>query len=162
MLMLQTASFVLFIALLILCIYRSATTYTAGYLPERLSFLLFATSMLLLLRTTFRTAETAQGARGSANSSEVLFGCLEYLPVILAVGAWAAVSLESVLPMQVDDDQGRDVEKEELGDARIRRMRSQTFELGANSRVGTRGGGRSSASASGSDQGSKSRSRENL
>ncbi|GAA5864071.1 hypothetical protein JCM1840_000693 [Sporobolomyces johnsonii] len=160
----QTASFVLFIALLILCIYRSATTYSAGYLPKRLSLLLFATSMLLLLRTTFRTAETTQGARGSANSSEVLFGCLEYLPVILAVGAWAAVSLDSVLPMQVDDERGRDVEKEkeELGEARIRRMRSETFELGANGRPGTRSGDRSIASASGSDRGSKSRSRENL
>ncbi|GAA5935419.1 uncharacterized protein JCM15063_001029 [Sporobolomyces koalae] len=115
----QTASFVLYIALLVLCIYRSATTFHAGYLPNKLSLFLTLTSTLLLLRTTFRVAETGQsvenGPFGGASANEVLFACLEYVPVILAVGCWAAVSMDSVLPIRVDDDDEDDDDDEEGG-----------------------------------------------
>ncbi|GAA6063069.1 hypothetical protein JCM10212_003127 [Sporobolomyces blumeae] len=128
----QTASFVLYIALLVLCIYRSATTFHAGYLPKRLSLLLTLTSTLLLLRTTFRVAETAQSSSGGpfsgASASEVLFACLEYVPVILAVGVWAAVSMDSVLPIQVEEDASERKEMSRIDKRMIRK--ADTLELG--------------------------------
>ncbi|GAA6005990.1 hypothetical protein JCM11491_004082 [Sporobolomyces phaffii] len=139
----QTASFVLFIGLLVLCIYRSATTYHAGYLPKKLSLLLTFTSTLLLLRTTFRVAETGQSARngpfGGASASEVLFACLEYLPVILAVAVWAAVSMDSVLPIQVDEEPDSKGERMKSIDKRMIR-KADTLELGNSSTKGTRDG----------------------
>ncbi|GAA5834454.1 hypothetical protein JCM3766R1_005217 [Sporobolomyces carnicolor] len=136
----QTASFVLFIILLILCIYRSATTFHAGYLPKKLSLFLTFTSTLLLLRTTFRVAETAQSAEngpfGGASANEILFACLEYLPVILAVAVWAAVSLDSVLPIRVDDEPDGGERMKSIDKRMIRK--ADTLELGNNSTRGTR------------------------
>ncbi|GAA6054591.1 hypothetical protein JCM3770_000067 [Rhodotorula araucariae] len=101
---LQTASFLAFLVLLAMCIWRSARTFTAAHLPKQFSILLFLSSLLVFLRTTFRLAETAQGVFGPASTSEALFGTLEYLPVILAVAIYAAVPLETQLPIDVDDD----------------------------------------------------------
>ncbi|GAA6032378.1 hypothetical protein JCM8097_008145 [Rhodosporidiobolus ruineniae] len=100
----QTASFLAFIILLGMCIWRSHRTFTAAHLPKRFSLLIFTSATLLLLRTTFRLAETAQGVFGFASSHEALFGTLEYLPVILAISLWAALSLEETLPIDVNDD----------------------------------------------------------
>ncbi|GAA5836260.1 hypothetical protein JCM5353_002657 [Sporobolomyces roseus] len=151
----MTASFVLFTALLILCIYRSATTYHAGYLPKKLSLFLTFTSVLLLLRTTFRVAETAQSAQngpfGGASASEVLFACLEYVPVILAVAVWAAISMDSVLPVQVDEPENP--ERMKHIDKRMIR-KAETLELGTNR---TRDG-KSMGSANDSSSGSSGRS----
>jgi hypothetical protein len=68
------------------------------------------TSLLILLRTVFRLAESAQGRSipiqacnallaeehhvgffGYASTHESLFGCLEYLPVILVLGVWSGL-----------------------------------------------------------------------
>ncbi|GAA6008373.1 RTA1 domain-containing protein [Rhodotorula paludigena] len=98
----QTASFLAFVILLGLCIWRSERTFTAHHLPRFFSLVLFAASMLLMLRTTYRLAEIAQGVFGPAYSSEALFGCLEYLPVILAVSAYGFVPLEKQLPIDVE------------------------------------------------------------
>ncbi|GAA5975051.1 hypothetical protein JCM5350_004565 [Sporobolomyces pararoseus] len=154
----QTASYVLYISLLVLCIYRSATTFHAGYLPKKLSLLLTFTSTLLLLRTTFRVAETAQslenGFFGGASANEVLFACLEYLPVILAVAVWAAVSMDSVLPIQVDEEPESGKERMKSIDKRMIR-KADTLELGNNSTRGTRDakgfGSPNESSGSGSD-----------
>ncbi|BGP40639.1 hypothetical protein JCM10450v2_004634 [Rhodotorula kratochvilovae] len=100
----QTASFFAFLVLLGMCIWRSARTFTAAHLPKKFSLLLFISSLLVFLRTTFRLAETAQGVFGPASTSEALFGTLEYLPVILAVAIYAAVPLENQLPIDVDDE----------------------------------------------------------
>ncbi|GAA5930968.1 hypothetical protein JCM3775_000765 [Rhodotorula graminis] len=100
----QTASFLAFLVLLGLCIWRSARTFTAAHLPKQFSLLLFLASLLVFLRTTFRLAETAQGVFGYASSHEALFGTLEYLPVILAVSIYAAIPLEHQLPIDVDDE----------------------------------------------------------
>ena len=42
-------------------------------------------SLLIYLRTLFRLAETAEGLFGSISTNEVLFGTLEFAPVVLAV-----------------------------------------------------------------------------
>ncbi|KAI9655479.1 MAG: hypothetical protein M1831_004896 [Alyxoria varia] len=44
-----------------------------------------AASLLVYLRTTFRLAETIQGLGSDLQTHEVYFGCLEYMPVVLAV-----------------------------------------------------------------------------
>ncbi|GAA5893367.1 hypothetical protein JCM6882_008015 [Rhodosporidiobolus microsporus] len=100
----QTFSFLAFIILLVLCIIRSARTFTAAHFPKRFSLLIFLSSFLLLLRTTFRLSETAQGVFGPAATSEALFGTLEFFPVILAIALWAAMPLEETLPIDVDDE----------------------------------------------------------
>lgn len=86
-------------------------------------WVILITSDLILLRTLFRLAETAQGERlrfnanairgltnlgffGTAATSEVLFACLEYLPVILAVIIWSAFP-----PSSFVDPQGKVVER---------------------------------------------------
>ncbi|GAA5857726.1 hypothetical protein JCM8547_005961, partial [Rhodosporidiobolus lusitaniae] len=99
----QVFTYLAFSILLVLCIIRSERTFTAAHLPKRFSLLMLLSAFLLLLRTTFRLAETAQGVFGYASSHEALFGCLEYLPVILAISLWAAMPLEETLPIDVDD-----------------------------------------------------------
>ena len=44
-----------------------------------------AASILVLLRTVFRLAETSEGVFGYASSREVFFGCLEFAPIVVAV-----------------------------------------------------------------------------
>lgn len=119
----QTASFLAFLILLGLCIWRSHRTFTAAHLPKQFSLLLFLASLLVFLRTTFRLAETAQGVFGFASTHEALFGTLEYLPVILAVGIYAAIPLEHQLPINVDDDR-----YESSTDGRSLSMRQTTKE----------------------------------
>lgn len=41
--------------------------------------------VLMYLRVCFRLAETAQGLYGELNTHEVYFGCLEFMPVVVAV-----------------------------------------------------------------------------
>lgn len=119
----QMASFFAFLCLLVFVIVRSERTFTAAHLPRRFSTFLFTASLLVFLRTTFRLAETAQGVFGPASRSEALFGTLEYLPVILAVGLYAAVPLAELLPVDVDDDR-----YETSSDARTLSMRQATKE----------------------------------
>ncbi|TKA52154.1 hypothetical protein B0A53_04998 [Rhodotorula sp. CCFEE 5036] len=118
----QTASFLAFLILLALCIFRSHRTFSAAHLPRQFSTTLFLASLLVFLRTTFRLAETAQGVFGVASRSEALFGCLEYLPVILAISLFAAVPLHDILPLDYDD------EKSLRSDTRSMSMRQPTKE----------------------------------
>ncbi|GAA5827368.1 hypothetical protein JCM11251_003783 [Rhodosporidiobolus azoricus] len=95
----QTFTFLAFITILVLCIVRSSrTSSTTAHLPKLFSLLLLFSALLLLLRTTFRLAETAEGVFGPAASNETLFGTLEFMPVILAVSLWAIMPLEKTLP----------------------------------------------------------------
>lgn len=48
-------------------------------------FILFAATLLILTRTTFRLAEAADGVLGPATSSQPLFAMLDYFPVFLAL-----------------------------------------------------------------------------
>ena len=109
----QTASFLVFFSFLSTALYRSRRLKSHSF-STRFSLTIVATSILIFLRTVFRLAETAQGVHfsyltllplnilslgvfGTAFSSETLFGCLEYLPVILAVWIWALNPLDVLL-----------------------------------------------------------------
>ncbi|GAA5883027.1 hypothetical protein JCM3774_004219 [Rhodotorula dairenensis] len=149
----QTASFLAFLILLGLCISRSHRTFSAAHLPRQFSSTLFLASLLVFLRTTFRLAETAQGVFGAASRNEALFGCLEYLPVILAVSLFAAVPLHDILPFDYDDD------KSFRSDTRSVSMRQPTKEIRTLDLRGTsthgselgRGGGGGSGPGSGNN-----------
>ncbi|GAA5851092.1 hypothetical protein JCM9279_000318 [Rhodotorula babjevae] len=125
----QTASFLAFLVLLALCIWRSARTFTAAHLPKQFSLLLFLASLLVFLRTTFRLAETAQGVFGYASSHEALFGTLEYLPVILAVSIYAAIPLEHQLPIDVDDERYESSMDDRSLDMRQTTKEARTIDL---------------------------------
>lgn len=125
----QTASFLAFLILLGLCIWRSARTFTAAHLPKQFSLLLFLASLLVFLRTTFRLAETAQGVFGYASSHEALFGTLEYLPVILAVSIYAAIPLEHQLPIDVDDERYESSVDDRSLDMRQTTKEARTIDL---------------------------------
>ncbi|WVW82924.1 hypothetical protein I302_104938 [Kwoniella bestiolae CBS 10118] len=89
----QCFSFTSFLLILLLTIYRSYRstyiTHTTSLSTLRLFlYTILITSLLILLRTTFRLSETAQGFFGFASTHESLFGTLEYLPVVLALLIW--------------------------------------------------------------------------
>ena len=46
-------------------------------------------SLLVFIRTLFRLAETSQGVFGFLSTHEVFFGCLEFMPVVVAVSLLA-------------------------------------------------------------------------
>ncbi|GAA6018526.1 hypothetical protein JCM10207_007206 [Rhodosporidiobolus poonsookiae] len=146
----QSATFLAFICLMVLCIVRSERTFTANHFPKRFSLSIFLSAFLLLLRTTFRLAETAQGVFGFASSHEALFGTLEYLPVILAIAIWGALPLEETLPIDVDDEPRRSPEADST--RTLSMTQTKSMRLG---RTSSRG----SATGSNSPRGS-SRSRE--
>ncbi|GAA5909692.1 uncharacterized protein JCM6883_004600 [Sporobolomyces salmoneus] len=103
---LQTAAFVIFILLLTLCVLRSRNLPSSLQIPRKLSLLLFISSFLLLLRTTFRLAESASGIFSYASTSEGLFGGLEFTPVMLTTWVWVVVPLKGVLPRMIKGGEG--------------------------------------------------------
>ncbi|WRT67287.1 uncharacterized protein IL334_004254 [Kwoniella shivajii] len=100
----QCFSFTCFLFILLSMIYRlrshSSTNLTSNSssssssspgstkLP-RFLYTILITACLILLRTTFRLAESGQGFFGFASTHESLFGTLEFLPVILALIIWS-------------------------------------------------------------------------
>ena len=99
----QVFSFAVFFALLCACIWRTRQQKdrTAWAISGRAQLLLLAlviTSVLIELRTIFRLIETAQGVFGYLSSHEAFFGCLEYLPVVLAVSTWNVLHPGSLAP----------------------------------------------------------------
>ncbi|GAA5987677.1 hypothetical protein JCM10908_007168 [Rhodotorula pacifica] len=139
----QTASFCAFLILLGLCIYRSHRTFSAAHLPRQFSSTLFLASLLVFLRTTFRLAETAQGVFGFASRSEALFGCLEYLPIILAISLFAAVPLHDVLPYDYDDEKSFRSSNSRTMSMRQPTKENRTLDLRGTSTHGSEIGGRS-------------------
>lgn len=109
----QTAAFVIFICLLTTCVVRSQRQPSSSRFPTTLSLLLSASSSLLLLRTTFRLAESASGIFSFASTSEGLFGGLEFTPVVLTTWIWVIVPLKRVLPNRAGEhgDSASDVEQ---------------------------------------------------
>lgn len=88
----QTASFTGFIVLLVVAMIRTGRIGLDTRLLRSLRGLLLlnlASAMLILLRTVYRLAVECQGYFGSANASQTLYTCLEYLPVILALGVFS-------------------------------------------------------------------------
>jgi hypothetical protein len=126
----QTFTYFAFLILVAMCIFRSERTFSAAHLPKTFSVLVFLSALLLLLRTTFRLAETAQGVFGTASSSETLFGCLEYAPVILTLALWGALPLEEILPIDVDEPQHRTSPS-------INTQQEKSFQLGRTSTMGS-------------------------
>ncbi|WVF72064.1 hypothetical protein IAT40_006876 [Kwoniella sp. CBS 6097] len=103
----QCFSFTCFLLILLVAIYRSSkppfanlhtVDPTAHSKLRTFLWVILATGLLILLRTTFRLAETGQGFFGFASTHEALFGTLEYLPVILALALWAIFPPSRFLP----------------------------------------------------------------
>lgn len=89
----QVFSFAVFFTLLCITVLRVAQHKDSeAWAKSRpavcVLFALVLSSLLVELRTIFRLIETAQGVFGYLSSHEAYFGCLEYLPIILAVGTW--------------------------------------------------------------------------
>ena len=90
----QTFAFTIFLALFglfIVSLYRvrEFRPKVASKRPFLLG--LAAASLLVYLRTVFRLAETSQGVFGYLSSHEVIFGVLEFAPIVVAVwvlGIW--------------------------------------------------------------------------
>ncbi|KAK9897460.1 hypothetical protein P389DRAFT_57386 [Cystobasidium minutum MCA 4210] len=66
-------------------------------LPKSYIWVVTISSLALFLRTLFRLAETADGVFGFASTSEAYFGVLEYAPVVVGIGLWAALPLYRML-----------------------------------------------------------------
>ncbi|RXK35147.1 hypothetical protein M231_07595 [Tremella mesenterica] len=89
----QTFTFSIFLIILFVALKRahsslSLTTSERHYHIRSLLWVIAMTSLLILLRTVYRLAETGQGFFGFASTHESLFGRLEYSPVILALITW--------------------------------------------------------------------------
>jgi len=59
---------------------KSPVSINQGFLSA-----LIVATMLVYLRTCFRLAETAEGLMQELSTHEVFFGCLEFLPIVVAV-----------------------------------------------------------------------------
>lgn len=87
----QVASFAVFMVLLtifIICTREVAVVYTG---LRKFSFVLLLVSFLVWIRTIFRLAETSEGYYGSLSTNEVIFGVLEFAPIVVAIillGIW--------------------------------------------------------------------------
>ncbi|KAF1993934.1 RTA1 like protein [Amniculicola lignicola CBS 123094] len=80
----QAFSFLIFIILFSIFLFKARHVLTK--VASALFFVAFVLSVVLIyLRVLFRLAETAQGLYGNLSSHEVYFGCLEFMPVGLAV-----------------------------------------------------------------------------
>ncbi|WWC69309.1 uncharacterized protein I206_103247 [Kwoniella pini CBS 10737] len=107
----QCFSFTIFLCILIFSIYKSY--YLKNYLIQiqiknikqlRLFLnIILITSLLILIRTTFRLSEIGQGFFGFASTHEFLFGILEYLPVILTLFIWSLLPPSKFLKNLNDD-----------------------------------------------------------
>ncbi|KAI9794006.1 MAG: hypothetical protein M1816_006631 [Peltula sp. TS41687] len=94
----QVFTFLVFLVLLVLFLYRARKVVTAALMP--FSAALLVATCLIYLRTCFRLAETAEGLGGTLSTHEVFFGCLEFAPVVVAVflfnwwhpGKWVSTS----------------------------------------------------------------------
>lgn len=79
----QVFSFLVFIILLTIFLYRVRKVSAATMMPFTMA--LCAATLLVYLRTCFRLAETAEGLQRSLSTHEVYFGCLEFAPIVVAV-----------------------------------------------------------------------------
>lgn len=111
----QCASFLTFITLLFVAIKRTRSIGLGHPVLRNLRILLglnLAAAMFILLRTVYRLAAECQGYFGTANSSQTLFTCLEFLPVILAIAVFSVVPISKFFPSEEDLATGQFVMKE--------------------------------------------------
>jgi hypothetical protein len=84
---------------------RNTSRESSSQIPRNVwqySFALLAASVLILLRTCFRLAETAQGVFGYLSSHEAFFGALEFAPVVLAVLILVIWHPGCLVPLEMD------------------------------------------------------------
>jgi len=79
----QVFSFALFILCLFVFLRKSRKVTTSIF--KAFAAAVFTATIAVYLRTCFRLAETAQGLMQALSTHEVFFGCLEFLPVVVAV-----------------------------------------------------------------------------
>ncbi|KAK9813776.1 hypothetical protein WJX73_008822 [Symbiochloris irregularis] len=88
----QSASFAVFLIILVVCVARLVGQRAGGTVDDhkhresrQLFVLLLLVAVLVELRTAFRLAEAAEGVFSYLSTHEVFFGCLEFVPIALAV-----------------------------------------------------------------------------
>lgn len=79
----QVLSFFLFIVVFVAFLWRSRKATTRNF--KTFAAATFAATLAVYLRTVFRLAETAEGLMANLSTHEVYFGCLEFLPIVVAV-----------------------------------------------------------------------------
>lgn len=82
-LVLQVIAFFIFILVFVAFIWRSRNQTTKEF--KTFAAATFVATLAVYLRTLFRLAETAQGLEETLSTHEVYFGCLEFLPIVVAV-----------------------------------------------------------------------------
>ena len=82
-LVVQVVSFFIFIVIYVASIYRSRRVTSSHF--KTYAAATFVATLAVYLRTIFRLAETAQGLQETLSTHEVYFGCLEFLPIVVAV-----------------------------------------------------------------------------
>ena len=79
----QVFDFALFIAILATFLWNSRKVTSSAF--KQFSAAVVVATLAVYLRTCFRLAETAQGVQQYLFTHEVFFGCLEFLPIAVAV-----------------------------------------------------------------------------
>ena len=77
---LSFAAFLLILSLTLWTARRSTVTVNSGFLAA-----VVIATLAVYLRTCFRLAETGEGLMQFLSAHEVFFGCLEFLPIVIAV-----------------------------------------------------------------------------
>ncbi|KAH7103507.1 RTA1 like protein-domain-containing protein [Auriculariales sp. MPI-PUGE-AT-0066] len=104
----QSAASVLFIFILVRVIVRGSRAASG---VRTALYLLLASDLLIVLRTLFRLAESAEGTFSGVSANQGLFVALEMIPVIVAVALWAFVPLGRSMVIEADGERewnGRD------------------------------------------------------
>lgn len=79
----QVFSFFIFILVFLAFCYKSRNATTRNF--KIFAAATFVATLAVYLRTIFRLAETAEGLMRNLSTHEVYFGCLEFLPIVVAV-----------------------------------------------------------------------------
>ncbi|KAK4051727.1 hypothetical protein OIO90_004677 [Microbotryomycetes sp. JL221] len=111
----QVVSFLAFLSILFLVLIKSRKLLIQRPFSNLFEWVLSITSFLVFLRTVYRLAETAEGVFGYAFTSEILFGCLDFLPVALSLIIWAVFPLHKLLPPLAVDSFKADKQRSKLG-----------------------------------------------
>lgn len=81
----QVANFFIYLVLLALFLRRAWKIIAAPKGMKQFLGVYLLAALFIYLRTCYRLAETSQGVFGRLSTNEVYFGCLEFMPVIVAV-----------------------------------------------------------------------------
>lgn len=79
----QVFSFFLFIVVFAAFLWRARSVISRNF--KIFAAATFIATLAVYLRTVFRLAETAEGLLQNLSTHEVYFGCLEFLPIVVAV-----------------------------------------------------------------------------